>query len=277
MKSIPSKQQLDCYVAKVKGGNTRFLLLSLIENFFDRVEIEKQKLWKIVHYDVLRTGIENNYKNVIRKDATYISDYCSFISNMHSLQKEIVPNTFINEGLWPDYELYKQYRLHDLYIKLRGLKFIELLQAKLCNAGLSYEIVPVGGFKFRQSWNRNPGQKKDVYLNWNVFRAVGQVAVYLYNGGEQIYEIVIQGDQYRHGINYYDLKDKNISLQGIWKKVQNDDFMNAIQHAGRKNKNYGQYKPDYVYVYERIQSTKISDLLDRIVDDIRKQNNANRP
>ena len=127
VKSIPSKQQLDCYVAKVKGGNTRFLLLSLIENFFDRVEIEKQKLWKIVHYDVLRTGIENNYKNVIRKDATYISDYCSFISNMHSLQKEIVPNTFINEGLWPDYELYKQYRLHDLYIKLRGLKFIELL------------------------------------------------------------------------------------------------------------------------------------------------------
>ena len=195
------------------------MLLSLIENFFDRDEIEKEKLWKIVHYDALRTGIDNNYKGVIGKDATYISDYCSFISNMHSLQQKIVPGNFINEELWPDYELYKQYRLHDLYIKLRGLKFIELLQAKFCNAGLSYEIVPVGGFKFRQSWN--PGQKKDVYLNWNVFRAVGQVAVYLYNGGEQIFEIVIQGDQYRHGINYYDPKDKNISLQDIWKKVKN--------------------------------------------------------
>ena len=275
VKSIPSKQQLDCYVEKVKGSKSRFLLLSLIENFFDRVEIEKEKLWKIVHYDALRTGIDNNYKGVIGKDATYISDYCSFISNMHSLQQKIVPGNFINEDLWPDYELYKQYRLHDLYIKLRGLKFIELLQAKFCNAGLSYEIVPVGGFKFRQSWN--PGEKKDVYLNWNVFRAVGQVAVYLYNGGEQIYEIVIQGDQYRHGINYYDPKDKNISLQDIWKKVKNDDFMKDIQHAGRKNKDYGQYKPDYVYVYERIQSTKIGALLDRIVDDIRKQNNANRP
>ena len=52
----------------------------------------------------------------------------------------------------------------------------------------------------------------------------------------------------------------------VREKVKNDDFMKAIQHAGRKKKNYGQYKPDYVYVYERIQSTKISDLLDRIVN-----------
>lgn len=275
VKSIPSKQQLDCYVKKVKGGNPRLLLLSLIENFFDRLDIANQTPWKIVHYDALCTAIGNNYKKVIGKDAMYIRDYCSFISNMHSLQQQIVPVNFINEELWPDYQLYKQYRLHDLYIKLRGLKFIELLQAKLCSAGLSHEIVPVGGFKFRQSWNSK--QSKDVYLNWNVFRAVGQVAAYLYNGGVQIYEIVIQGDQYRHGINYYDPKNTNISLQDIWKKVKNDDFMKGITYAGRKNKDHGQYEPDYVYVYERIQGIKISNLLDRMVNDILKQKNANRP
>lgn len=275
VKSIPSKKQLDDYVEKVNGGTARdqhgqrphFLLLSLIENFCDRKEIEDEEVWKIVNYEALHNVIKDCYQNIEGKDRIYIDDYCSFISNMHKLQQQIVSGNFESEELWADYDLYKQYRLHDLYIKLRGLKFIELLQRRLEDKGVTYATVHIGGFRLREWWNSN--QRKDVYLNWNVFKAVGQIAAFLYNGNKEIREIVIQGNQYRHGINYYDKQRENITLDEIWEEVGKSDFITQIEHEGKKTKDHCQYKPDYVYVYNKIDSQMtIGQLLDRMAVDV---------
>lgn len=270
VKSIPSKQQLDDYVDKVMHGTPCYLLLSLIENFCDRQEVEDEEVWKIVNYDTLHKVIREHYQGIGGKDQTYIDDYCSFISSMHDLQKQIVSGNFEGEELWSDYGLYKKYRLHDLYIKLRGLKFIELLKNRLAAEGLSATVVSVGGFRFRELWGHTvPENRVDVYLNWNVFNAVGQIAAYVYNGENEIYEIVIQGYQYRHGINYYDEQRPNITLDEIWEEVKEKNFISCIKHDGNKNKNHCQYNPDYVYVYNKITSQMtVEHLLQRMVDDI---------
>lgn len=289
VKSIPNKKQLDDYVDKVKNHkqvqDANYLLLSLIENFPDKAKI---KNWEIANYDRLCEAISNNYKGLSGKDATYIQDYLEFIKLMQKLEKEITPLSFTNEKLWSNYKDYKAYRLHDLYIKLRGLRFIALLKDKLDENGITSDIVSIAGDKLRMWYNNTPDTPKhQVYLNWNVFNAVGQIAAFIYCGGNEIYEIVVQGDQYRHGINYYDDSDTQLkswiqnkndkAIAEIWNKVGNNSFMNGyywkqnlqlFNTQYRKGKTYCQYKPDYVYRYRDISTEEIGDLLKVMVEDI---------
>ena len=151
---------------------------------------------------------------------------------------------------------------------------------------ITSDIVPIGGYKLREYYNTLCDEdKKDVYLNWNVFNAVGQIAAFIHNGSNEIYEIVIQGDQYRHGINYYaeDLKSlinskSDQAIEEIWSRVCENDFIKnyywdgkseALNTEYKKQKAYCQYKPDYVYRYLNISSENISTLLDRMVEDIK--------
>ena len=289
VKSIPNKQQLDTYV--VKGANhkqAKYLLLSLIENFPDKAKIEEEGIWTIVNYNHLHAAIDKSFPNDASKHSIYIQDYLEFIHLMQELQKEIIPTNFIDETLWPNYDDYKTYRLHDLYIKLRGLKFLAMLKNKLEDRGIASDIVSIGGDKLRVAHNQeNSSNSLKVYLNWNVFNAVGQIAAFIYRGGNEIYEIVIQGNQYRHGINYYDENDTNLksliqrkhdqAIVEIWNIVRGDDFIHnywwsrqpqSLIGTYKKGKPYCQYKPDYVYKYIDISKEKISTLMDGMVADI---------
>ena len=233
-------------------------------------------------------AISKHYKRLGKNDDVYIQDYLDFIELMQKLESEITPRTFCNENLWPNYEDYKAYRLHDLYIKLRGLKFITMLKDKLDSKNIESKIVSIGGDKLRVAHNQdNSSNSLKVYLNWNVFNAVGQIAAFIYRGGNEIYEIVIQGSQYRHGINYYDannlqlktwIQNKNDqAISAIWSIVGKNNFMKEyywnqqLQQFNtkyKKGKAYCQYKPDYVYRYWDISKEKIDDLLNGMVEDI---------
>lgn len=280
VKSIPDKKQLDNY--KKKSGCQATILLSLVENFEDKEAIEKE--WKIVHYGGLSNAIREKYG----ESNIYIKDYCDFIDLMHSLQKEIVPNNFNQQSLWADYDEYKSYRLHDLYIKLRGLKFMDLLKKKLVEKGITFEAVKKAGTELRKLARETPDNKKpDVYLNWNVFNAEGQVAVFVYRDKQEIYEIVIQGNHYKHGINYANEinneitpldKDKKESRSKIWKKVSNYEFMKNLNYPNKNNKEYCGYDTDCVYRYYKIDEMEwgksIDSLLIHMVEDVEKLINA---
>lgn len=293
VKSIPNKEQLDNYVKKVQSHKqtANYLLLSLLNSFPDRddVDINRQKggLWKIVNYQDLHTAISKHYQALSTKDDIYIDDYLAFIQLMQQLEVVTIPSNFINNNLWPNYNDYKIYRLHDLYIKLRGQEFLRLLKQKLQTKGITSDIVSIAGDKLRAWYNNNPNAPKhQVYLNWNVFNAVGQIAAFIYRGGNEIYEIVIQGPQYRHGINYYDannlqlktwIQNKNAqAISAIWSIVGKNNFMKEyywnqqLQQFNTKYKKgaYCQYKPDYVYRYWDISKEKIDDLLNGMVEDI---------
>jgi hypothetical protein len=98
---------------------------------------------------------------------------------------------------------------------------------------------------------------------------------------------VIQGNQYRHCINYYDASDTQLkswiqskndkAITKIWNRVEKNSFMDGYywkQHLQsfnkqyREGKQYCQYKPDYVYRYQDISKEKIGDLLKGMVEDI---------
>ncbi len=291
VKSIPNKQQLDDYVGKVnnhKQVHANYLLLSLIEDFPDKAKIEAEGIWTIVNYNHLHTAIANSFPKDESNHSVYIKDYLDFIHLMQELQKEIIPYPFVDKTLWPNYGDYKTYRLHDLYIKLRGLKFLAMLKNELENRGIASDIVSIGGDKLRVAHNQdNSSNSLKVYLNWHVFNAVGQIAAFIYRGGNEIYEIVIQGNQYRHGINYYDNSDAKLksliqnkddnAIREIWNRVCGNNFMNQyywdqksimFNNKYKKGKAYCQYKPDYVYRYRDISKEKIGDLLKGMVEDI---------
>lgn len=249
-----------------------------MEKFEDEDEI-KQNGWKIVSYDNLATAIKCCYNDT----NSYISDYCEFISTLHCLQKDIVPKDFIQQTLYPAYKEYNMYRLHDLYIKCRGLKFIELLKKELKRKDISYEFVKESGESLRKKFREEQNQAPDVYLNWNVFNAEGQIAAFIHKGGNEIYEIVIQGSQslqYRHGINYvierdgkYNSldKDKKNSQSLIWDKVKSCEFMQGFKYPD-KNKEHCGYDTDYIYRYNKVAEKEygvnIESLLNHMVDDI---------
>jgi hypothetical protein len=162
-----------------------------------------------------------------------------------------------------------------------------MLKNKLENKGIASDIVSIGGDKLRVAHNQeNSSNSLKVYLNWNVFNAVGQIAAFIYRGGNEIYEIVIQGNQYRHGINYYDASDTQLkswiqnkndkAIVEIWNRVCKNSFMNEYYwkqnlqpfNTQYRKGEYCQYKPDYVYRYRDISKEKIGDLLKGMVEDI---------
>lgn len=284
VKSIPCITQLNKYEEKVKEkdkekNDTKFLLLSLVDKFEDKTKIERQKVWKIVSYNDLSKAIEENYK----EDCPYIKDYCDFIREMHNLQQCIAPGNFLKQELFKEYQEYKRYRLHDLYIKCRGLKFIELLKKKLDEKKISYEFVKESGESLRRKFREKQNQAPDVYLNWNVFNAEGQIAVFIHKGGNEIYEIVIQGAQslqYRHGINYVqeingDIQSldtkKEKSQSKIWSIVKSYDFMQGFKYPNKNAEHCG-YGTDYIYRYDKVvekeYGVNIESLLNHMVDDI---------
>lgn len=276
VKSIPNQKQLESYERET-GGQAKYLLLSLIENFGNKEEIAKR--WAIVNYKNLSDAIMEQYGELNE----YIKDYCNFTKLMHNLQMAIVPNSneFLKQPLWPDYKEYKLYRLHDLYIKQRGLKFMTLLKEKLGERKISYKDVSEAGTELRKTYKGC--DEPCVYLNWNVFNAEGQIAAFIYRGGAEIFEIVIQGNHYKHGINYANETDGKIfsldsnkvqSRHLIWDKIKGFSFMKDLTYPNQNDRQYCGYGTDCVYRYYKINENEetwgkdIENLLNYMVEDI---------
>lgn len=301
VKSIPYKEQLEIYYNKAKDNkgskNARYILLSLANDFPDKsiIEedtkwIEEHGKWNIVNYKDLMEAIEgqkDRWKNFAC--SKYISDYCDYIGLMHSLQEDIL-NNFENSPLFINIEDYRDCRLADLYIKLRCAKFLILLKKKLVEKN-----VPAYYMKANENI-REERTERGVYLNLNIFRSVGQVAALIYDGHPKndLFEIVIQGEEYRHCINsikYKNVKNKSRADKGtarskLWSYCKNNglmSFMEDIPGDGDlfpqcsikdKSKNkvekFRGYNDDYVYKFKKIDGIIVSKLLNQMVEDIVK-------
>ena len=298
VKSIPFKEQLKEYKVKAEKSLTppHFLLLSLVENFPDCEELEKVENykeyghWHIVHYNQLREAIEQEKELwPTTKDRTYIEDYCTFIDLLHQLQQEILKD-IETQPLFVDVETFKRYRLHDLYIKLRISYFLIKLKQRL-------EAEQVGSVSFLKNHGDIRGKYKEpgIYLNQNIFRSVGQLAAFIYKSHDDkgdIHEIVIQGDQYRHGINSQERgnkgKEKVDSQNRLWESIQQRpselDFLNNIfsgvetlpktAKTSKKVQKVGPfngYNHDYVYRYVKCDKMTVNELLDIMATDVKQK------
>lgn len=316
VKSIPSKEQLVKYVERVeqkRKPQAKYLLLSLAESFPDKnqsndVEVHYEikdkhgqtrtagdKVWKVINYDTLgQSIIQQQWKAPGDKATSYIEDYVDFITKLHNLQGAIL-NTMAGEPLFKEYDLYKQYRLHDLYIKLRCTSFMLSLKNRLKQQQQNLPVYTLPASQVRKQNNKH-NDKPGIYLNVNVFYAVGQVGALVWTGeeGSHIYEVIIQGGQYRHGINEYTTtakrpkengkksKEDRLLLDNMWNRLSKNEpsksFLTEIR--GMKDKDihptedkgkagpYGDYDNGYIYRYILCDQWNVSDLLDNMAKDI---------
>jgi len=300
VKSIPYKEQLRDYKDKVRNNHgmdtPRFLLLSLVENFPDKTEIAKNPeeygYWHIANYNQLKDAINREKETWHHKNdgrSTYVQDYCTFIGLMHELQQKILAD-FNNLPIFDKVDVYKPYRLHDIYIKLRCAYFLMLLKKELEKDNNNSPVH----FLKNHGDIREKIKAKGIYLNFNIFRSVGQAAAFIYHNNDDkgdIHEIVIQGNQYRHGINSHRFKGAttkkdNIRKQNeLWNACQKDEkdslFLNKIigdsvvqpvkPNKETKDGAFNGYNDDYVYRYVKIDNKNVSELLSLMAEDIKKQ------
>lgn len=286
VKSIPYKEQLDKYSNRIrkKNDNTKkehlksfpkYLLLSLASDFPDKDNLYP---WKVVHYDALEKAIEHQPWSKDKPGYSFIGEYRRFILLLNELSGAILDNLHAEE-LFHDVKSFKVERLHDLYIKLRCTSFMLEIKERL-NNHIHVEVLAADQVR---------RQKAGVYLNVNVFNSVGQVGALIWTGKKKsdIYEIIIQGDQYRHGINQYTTVPKkpkqrnrlNLMWSRLAKAEPSKSFLHRIgeetkltpQVADTKKKKigpYNDYDNGYVYRYINCKDWKVPVLLENMVKDI---------
>ena len=295
VKSIPYKEQLQGYVKKVennqniKQNKCSFLLLTLSDSFPDMQFVNNP--WKIITYKELSDEIKNFNSQIINSSqiTQYINDYCKFIDNLEPLKSKLLPSGInSNEVLFKgtDIDNLKTIRLHDLYIKLRSSWFLMTLKKHLEDY---FNLFPIVVHKYVA----NSG--KGIYLNVDMFNATGQIAALIADGHGNTFEIVIQGDQYRHGINQHGIGtntgNKYQRLNELFERLNKfkkaQYFLNSFPQLStsngvqpQKNNNFrGSNKickkgpfdcigEDCIYRYIKVDKVPIKDLISEMANDI---------
>ena len=267
VKSIPYKEQLDKYTSKV-GPSTVRILLSLAKNFPSCQDI-KDDGWKIITYDDLANGIKKHYGQLANK---YIDDYIDFIDKLDKLD---ILNNFGNQPFYDSnlIDLFGQLRLSDLYIKQRGSYFISLLKQELEKVlGGTFDVV------FGSNVKNLASKKNTILLKSEMYNGKSTITICIkLLNSNNLYEIQIEGDQYRHLLNHNGLIAKrvvnNCLVESILSTMPYFDFINFPNKLVSSNaKNYfNQYKPNCMYRYMKPQSgLLVSEMLDIVVDDTMK-------
>ena len=286
VKSIPYKEQLEEYRNKIKSGSPSYLLISLVSDFPDRKYIEDENIWTIVNYTNVKKSIETHFVdlNNIRHEI-YINDYCELLGLLNELVNKTLED-FEESKIYEYRHLFEQYRLHDLYMKLLNCKFIAYLKKGLKERNIN-DIYDVN--KHREIRQH---AKRGIYFNQTINQGEGMIAAWFEKEdgpNKDIYEIVIQGHQYRHGINAERFKDnsagKIASQNNLYKNFDDSmkAFMNKIPLEGElkpteikitKNQDaqkiaaFNGYDYGYIYKYKSITNESVKELIDIMIEDI---------
>ena len=289
VKSIPYKEQLQDYENKVgKNKNVQpiYILLSLATEFPNKNIISNDdtvsgwKRWEIVSYQNLAFAIKESYITFIKeqidnstekqeiqileKVLQYIEDYVIFIKSLDKLKgqelqvsndAEFMQSPFLDTK---KYNKFRDVRLHDLYVKIRGSYFICLVKEEL-SKNLSNVIVSFspGGKKEREAEkNKKYKNKTVIWLASEMTNAKqSTITARIRTAGSQYtYEIQIEGDSYRHMLNHKEIelcsKRKDLEVELLDKMSYFDyhflpeDICIRWEPKKRKTKdgNYFQYK-----------------------------------
>ena len=305
VKSIPYKEQLIEYVKKAqkkKSNDYRFVLLTLTEDFPDKGDEEIDKNWFVVGYDSLKEGIEKHFSHEsvqLAKNKLYIEDYCSFIERLIELKKTIIPTNILGCKLFEkgDIDSLKEIRLHDLYIKLRCSWFALTLKENLIKNEIGAQKIHI--------INKYDDRKPGINLNVNINQGNGQIAAWICDSREDskdekkgnTFEVVIQGDQYRHGVNQNSIEIENQGnekLNNCYRRLKDEknkdafgflNFDNSIKIYPNKEEEYFKktkknkesllkagpfccYGDSYIYRYKKIEKENVADLLQMMVSDV---------
>lgn len=169
VKSIPSKAQLDRYVEKIedyyKKQNeypTKFLLLTLANEFPDKKSIEDEEKWKIKTYANLADAMNNALCCIKEEDKgiyhkSLIIDYISFISNLNDLVEKWQKNEeFANNDDLEDLN-----KISDLRAKIQFSSYCIKLQGMIQELGDNIIVCDRDSIQ-----NGSDNDKLYIYVDW---------------------------------------------------------------------------------------------------------------
>ncbi|MBO0475487.1 PD-(D/E)XK nuclease family protein [Vagococcus sp. DIV0080] len=155
VKSIPYKEQLEKYVAKLKEGS--FLLLSLSK---PNQEILEDMKWSVMDYRELSqrlSSIKMNMKNNYHQ--SLMEDYIEFISLLQDLADNITNQEFRVYDIYSGNSVMnqlKEIRVDDLFIKLKHQEMVDKIRIQ---ANKSIELGNLSSDKLvlQQAYTRGTG------------------------------------------------------------------------------------------------------------------------
>lgn len=282
VKSIPYKEQLKDYENKVNNHQKRIpntnILLSLADKF---PNANKIKGWTIVSYKTLAEKLEskkNDFSSSNPQILQYIEDYIHFIKQLTPLKDKILANfensKYHNQN---DINKFHKYKLSDLYIKLRGAYFICLLKDKLERIykknGVDVEYFTSS--KFEERRRGGSGEKTMIWLHSGMNRGKSTVTASINPANsENLYELQIEGDQYRHMFNQNGLVAKRGSVSKNLLNILYFDYNNLpskVNNNWAEKSDFNQYKPNCLYKYVKFDSEiKVNEMIEILIDDIVK-------
>jgi hypothetical protein len=281
VKSIPYKEQLEDYEDKVrkhqKGRTIKNILLTLADNFPNANNI---KGWIIVSYKALAQKLKSSksdFSSSNRQILQYIEDYIDFIKQLTPLKDKILED-LKNNGPYhqqEDINTFHKYKLSDLYIKLRGAYFIGLIKDKLESTykknGVDVEYFTSS--KFEERRRGGSGEKTMIWLHSGMNRGKSTVTASINPANsENLYELQIEGDQYRHMFNQNGLVAKRGSVSKNLLNIPYFDYNNLpskVNNNWAGKSDFNQYKPNCLYKYVKFDSEiKVNEMIDILVEDI---------
>lgn len=266
VKSVPDRQQLIDYKGKSNSNNI-FVLLTIIKPSFELKDLG----WELLTYRDLGTLL-SDLINKITDDyhKKLIQDYIYFINNLSDLIKPLSLN--IEESYYDfyssDYNLFKEIRLHDLYIKYNYAELVKEIEKYLKSNLISKEVKI--GKRYSHETNKNK-----VVISTTLVNGKGVINIDFSDQDEIIYGIMLDGGRYNHYLYAWGEKEKE-KIE-IADKLQLDkkwflfDNVNENEIYPKNGKNYNRFGKSMIYRSIKLNNdTLLSFLLERILKDVKK-------
>ena len=272
VKSVPNQVQLNEYDSKLKkilkkgqdAIETRRILLSLMEPDFD-------SKWTRISYDDYLI-ILNRLKIVDKYHANIINDYRNMISVLVELKKEWIGDEkkIMSMNYMDIFDLKKSkdavdLRINDMRQKMIFSKMFSVLSREL------EDLKPAKGKSVEQIL----ADKIKLAIGFGMTNATGLLDAKVNIGNNSMLGIQLQGDQYRHYIEFGSIPDNNDRI----------DYMSELRNYFEHGDNYGtqrgkicSYKnkkgeKSFLYVYQNKENSicwkTIGDVINQMVADIK--------
>jgi hypothetical protein len=296
VKSIPRKNQLDEYAAKLKPTpEDNLILLSLATEFPDKKDIEKEGKWKICSYkqlyEAITITISKNKKNDVEEPyhRALIEDYCLFIQSLHTLAQ----SWKVNEGdtfllAKTNKEYCNELRIGDLQDKIWYSQLCVKLNQHLNDL---LKVRTISGLNIEEIKGKETNSNK-VYTNWGFTHGQGLLEAKVKIHNEYILLVQLQGDRYCRGIEW--IREKPATHEEYWENTKNEkipqsffqfddeavEFPSICIDANKKiearkhkdgTRTYNKYGDRFLYQSKKIQeNATVSEVLNAIKEDIEK-------
>lgn len=264
VKSVPDKQQLIKY-RKKSNPNNIFVLLTMIEPHFKLDQLG----WILLTYndlshilDKLRTEIINEYHKKL------LEDYIQFISNLSKLLKtlELTENESYYDFYSYEHNLFKEIRLHDLYIKSKYSQLAKRIQLHLKSQINDKEILI--GKRYQHHLNRDK-----IVISTTLVNGKGVMNIDFSNEDDLIYGIMLDG--FRYNLYIYATggkQDRKIEIANELRDTNQwftFDFLPENEVYPKGKKDYNKFGVNMIYRSVKIKTDlNLNDLLTRIHKDV---------